>query len=191
MTSGTDHPGRRGPLAWYFAAIRFLAGATMLTIVVIMTLQVAARYIFDASLIWAEELCRYILIWQTFLFIGMAYGRGELVAVDIVPEMLTPRLRLALRVLTAIPILFFLWLMMVNGYDYSTRFGRQIVPALDFIWVEMTGHPIGVPIFWVYVSVPVGAALLALHVLGSLVADFRALDAGHPEETAHHTTPQA
>lgn len=86
MTS-TDHSpaGPSGPLGWYFAAIRFLAGATMLSIVVIMTAQVIARYVFNASLIWAEELCRYILIWLTFLFIGMAYGRGELVAVEIVP----------------------------------------------------------------------------------------------------------
>jgi len=192
MTGSIVAPsGRKRLLVWYHHAIRFLAGTTMLTIVVIMTLQVAARYIFDASLIWAEELCRYILIWQTFLFIGMAYSKGELVAVDIVPGLLTPRLRLALKGLMSIPILTFLVLMTINGYDYSTRFGAQIVPALDFIWMQLTGHPIGVPIFWVYVSVPLGSALLALHVVGSLITDFRAVMSGHAVVAPHHTTPQA
>ena len=41
--------------------MRFLAGTSMLAIVVIMIVQVFARYVLNASLIWAEELCRYIL----------------------------------------------------------------------------------------------------------------------------------
>jgi TRAP-type C4-dicarboxylate transport system permease small subunit len=172
----------RGPVAWYLSTLRFLAGTTMLTIVAIMTAQVIARYLFGASLIWAEELCRYILIWQTFLFIGLAYTRGELVAVDIVPLMLSPGWRLALKALMAIPILIFLWLMMVNGYDYSTRFRHQIVPAVDFIFMSLIGRGVGLSIFWVYVSVAIGSGLLALHIIASLVLDWRALPgapAGH------------
>ncbi|TWG99517.1 TRAP-type C4-dicarboxylate transport system permease small subunit [Mesorhizobium sp. J18] len=191
ISSSTEPAGQAGPLAWYFAAIRFLAGATMLTIVVIMTAQVITRYIFNGSLIWAEELCRYILIWQTFLFIGMAYSRGELVAVDLVPDLLTPKLRLALRAVMAVPILIFLWLMMVNGYVYSTRFAHQVVPAIDFIFMSLIGHGVGLSIFWVYVSVAVGSALLGLHIIASLIADFRALAAGRPKATAHPTVPQA
>ena len=163
------------PVAWYLSTLRFLAGTTMLTIVAIMTAQVIARYVFGASLIWAEELCRYILIWQTFLFIGLAYTRGELVAVDIVPLMLSPRWRLALKVVVSIPVLAFLWLMTVNGFDYSTRFGHQIVPAVDFIFMSLIGHGVGLSIFWVYVSVAIGSSLLGLHIIASLVVDWREL----------------
>jgi TRAP-type C4-dicarboxylate transport system permease small subunit len=192
MTLSTSEPaGPPRPVAWYFAGIRFLAGATMLSIVAIMTAQVIARYVFNASLIWAEELCRYILIWQTFLFIGMAYGRGELVAVEMLPDLLTPRLRFILKVVTAIPILVFLWLMMINGYDYSTRFGHQIVPAVDFIFMSLIGRGVGLSIFWVYVSVAVGAALLAAHIVGSLIVDFRSLRAGLPDAAHHQSRPQA
>ena len=162
-------------IGWYVAALRFLAGATVLSIVAIMTAQVIARYVFGASLIWAEELCRYILIWQTFLFIGLAYTKGELVAVDIVPLMLEPKWRLALKVLVSIPILGFLWLMMVNGFDYSTRFGHQIVPAVDFIFMSLIGRGVGLSIFWVYVSAAIGSALLGLHIIASLVLDWREL----------------
>ncbi|MBS9722167.1 TRAP transporter small permease [Tianweitania sp. BSSL-BM11] len=163
----------------------------MLIVVAIMTAQVAARYIFNSSLIWAEELCRYILIWQTFLFIGMAYTRGELIAVDIIPDMLTPKMRFVLKALTTVPIIIFLWLMMTNGYDYSTRFGRQIVPAVDFISTSLIGRGVGLSIFWVYVSVAVGSFLLMLHILASLVADIIEIRRGVPDAAHHHTETQA
>ena len=70
----TDTPG---PLArvvtGYLRIIRFLAGSCMALIVAVMIAQVFFRYVLGGSLIWAEELCRYLLIWQTFLVLGLAY----------------------------------------------------------------------------------------------------------------------
>ncbi len=168
-------------VAWYERLIRFLAGISMLTIVAVMAVQVVMRYLFSSSLIWAEELCRYILIWQTFLLVGLAYQKGELVAVEIVPLMLKPGWRIALKALAAIPILVFLWLMTVNGVVYAGRLQMQKIPALDFIWMSITGREIGVSIWWVYISVSVGSALLGLHIIGSIVSDLVALK--------HHTGP--
>jgi len=175
-----------GPVGWYIRAMRVLAGTSMLMIVVIMTAQVVARYLFNASLIWAEELCRVLLVWQTFLFVGLAYRRGELVAVDVLPELLTPRQRLALKILVSIPVIAFLWLMAVNGYDYASRFQNQVIPAVDFIWMSLTGHGLGVSVFWVYVSVCVGSALLSLHVLASIVGDALDLRAGRAAPSTFH-----
>lgn len=174
-----DHSkaARTGPLGWYARAMRFLAGTSMLAIVLIMTAQVVARYIFNASLIWAEELCRVLLVWQTFLFVGLAYQRGELVAVDVLPELLTPRLRLALKIVVSLPVIAFLWLMAVNGFDYASRFQNQVIPAVDFIWMSVSGHGLGVSVFWVYVSVSAGSVLLALHIVASIVRD--AIDLTH------------
>ena len=46
----------------YVGTIRLLAGLCMTLIVGIMIAQVFARYVVGDSLIWAEELCRYLLI---------------------------------------------------------------------------------------------------------------------------------
>lgn len=173
------------PFGWYVAIIRFLAGTLMLAIVGVMSAQVIARYGFDASLIWAEELCRYLLIWQTFLFIGMAYHRGELIAVDIVPMLLNPVARFVLKVVVTIPILVFLYLMIVNGYDYSTRFSGQIVPAVDFIAMSLIGRGVGLSIFYVYVSVSIGCALLALHMIVAIIVEGRDLVAGRARGPSH------
>jgi len=164
---------RRGAIGWYNRILDSLAALLMGAIVVIMIVQVFARYVLNDSLIWAEELCRYLLIWITFLFIGIAFQRGEFIAVDVLPNALSPRWRFVLKLLVMVPVLVFLWLMVTNGYIHATRFSAQVIPAIDFIWSELTGSRAKVPIVWVYISVPIGSALLILHIAVSLVFDAR------------------
>lgn len=158
-------------LAWYRRAMQFVAGTSMLAIVVIMVVQVFARYVLNASLIWAEELCRYILIWQSFLLIGIAYQQGEMIVLDVLPAKVSPVLRLLLRAAVALPVCYFLYLMVRHGIVNAGRFKAQTIPAIDFIWMSLVGTPAHVPIFWVYVSVPVGCGILLIHIIGGIAAD--------------------
>lgn len=153
----------------------------MLLVVVIMVAQVAARYIFNSSIIWAEELCRYILIWQTFLLIGLAYHQGELVALDLLSHKLSRRMLLLVRFVVSLPVWFFLYLMVVHGLAYAGRYSNQRVPAFDFIWQSLTGEPAGVTVFWIYVAVPVGCALLLAHLVGRYAFDLWLALTGRPD----------
>jgi TRAP-type C4-dicarboxylate transport system permease small subunit len=164
----------------YESAIRLFAGASMGIIVLVMVVQVIARYVFNSSLIWAEELCRYILIWQAFLFVGYAYYRGELVVLDLFSTRVSPRIYMAVRILTAIPIAVFLYLIIASGIGHALRFSAQMIPALDFIWMSLTGDELKVPVFWVYVSVPIGCAILLAHFLGRLAYDTWCVAKGLP-----------
>lgn len=170
-----NSPALHPLVAAYERMMRFLAGSSMMLITVIMLVQVVSRYIFNASLIWAEELCRYILIWQTFLFISMAFRQGELVAVDILTNLMPPKVLYLLRLVMAVPIAIFLALMVKYGYDYAGRFSRQTIPAIDFIWMSLTGRPAGLTVIWIYMSVAVGMGLLLVHFLISLFVDGKAL----------------
>ncbi len=165
--------GRKGLLGWYNRILDTIAALLMGGIVVIMTVQVFARYVLNDSLIWAEELCRYLLIWITFLFIGIAFERGQFISVDALPNALTPRGRFYLRLAVTLPVLAFLWLMVTNGYAFATSFSAQTIPAIDFIWMSLTGNPAKVLIVWVYISVPIGSALLIAHMVVSLVLQGR------------------
>lgn len=71
------------PKNLYGTVMGHIAATSMAVLVVVMVVQVFARYVLNASLIWAEELCRYILVWMTFLFIGIAFQKGEFVIVDV------------------------------------------------------------------------------------------------------------
>lgn len=164
----------------YENAMKILAGTSMGLIVVIMVVQVIARYVFNASLIWAEELCRYVLIWQTFLFVGYAYYRGELVILDLFSTRVSPRKYMAIRFFTAIPITVFLYFIISAGLTHAMRFAAQKIPAVDFIWMSITGGPAGVPVFWVYVAVPLGCSILLAHFLFRLAYDTWLVANGKP-----------
>jgi TRAP-type C4-dicarboxylate transport system permease small subunit len=161
----------RGFMRWYGNVMRFLAGTSMLAIVVIMIVQVIARYVFNASLIWAEELCRYILVWQSFLLIGIAYHQGELIVLDVLSTRLSPATRFLIRLIVTLPVCYFLFLMVQHGLVHAGRFKAQTIPAIDFIWMSLLGVPAQVPVFWVYVSVPVGCAILLVHIAGGLASE--------------------
>lgn len=170
--------GLRRFAGWYNGLLKSIAAVLMAAIVIIMIVQVFARYVLADSLIWAEELSRYLLIWITFLFVGLAYQRGDFIAVDVLPSALTPRRRFFLKAVVMLPVLGFLFLIVTNGYSYATRFSAQTIPAIDFIWSSLTGHPAKVGIVWVYISVPIGSALLFVQIVLSLILDARQVFAG-------------
>ncbi len=156
----------------YVTAIRWIAGLSMALIVGIMIAQVFARYVLGDSIIWAEELCRYLLIWQTFLVLGLAYSRGDFVTLGFLPSALSARAAWVLRAVMAVPILGFLTVMALYGADFASRFDRQTIPALDFIWGSLWGEPLGLSIRYVYISVTVGMGLMGLHVIADVVVRF-------------------
>jgi TRAP-type C4-dicarboxylate transport system permease small subunit len=162
----------------YLAILRALAGGSMAIIVVVMLAQVWSRYVMGSSLIWAEELCRYLLLWQTFLVIGLAYSKGEFVALDFLPVALSDRGRWMLKAVASVPVIMFLAVIAVYGADYASRFSRQTIPALDFIWGSLFGRPLGLSIQYVYVSASVGSALMLLHVIADLFTSYGPLMRG-------------
>lgn len=144
----------------------------MAMIVLVMIAQVWSRYVMGGSLIWAEELCRYLLMWQTFLVLGLAYSKGEFVAIDFLPARLSERGKWVLKAICAVPIIVFLALITMYGAEYASRFSNQTIPAFDFIWESLFGHPLGLHIGYIYISVSVGCALMILHVVADVVTSF-------------------
>lgn len=164
----------------YRAAMAGLLGLMMALLFAIMCVQVFFRYGLNASLIWAEEVCRYLLIWVSFLACGIAYQRGEIAAMRILVEALPARLAALLAVLADVAVLVLLAFLMVYGWRYAVFAGGQRMPAADFIWNDILGGAgsAGLSLFWVYVAIPVGAALLAVHVVLHLLSCLAALARG-------------
>lgn len=48
----------------------FLMGVFLIGMVLIMGIQVLARYVFGASLSWSEEITRYLFIWSGFISVS-------------------------------------------------------------------------------------------------------------------------
>jgi TRAP-type C4-dicarboxylate transport system permease small subunit len=175
------------------AALRAVIGVTIATLLAIMVLQIVLRYGFNASLIWAEEGCRYLLIWVSFLAVSAAYERGELASVTMVRDMLPRRAGLGVALAANAIGLALLCVLVWYGVRYAQRVGSQPIPALGFLFADLFGAGARAPsTFWVYLALPVGLALLAVRLLvdmghyavmlgsGGRAGDLRADEAGDP-----------
>ena len=151
----------------YMHAVAALAVAMMASTVVIMALQVFYRYFLSSSIIWAEEVCRYLLIWMSFLFAGAAFQRGDLVSVELLTSVLPRGVKLLVMVPAYLATAAFLAVLVYYGWLFAEQNRTQAMPAADFIWQTLAGRDSGLSIFWIYVSVPVGCTILALHFLVS------------------------
>lgn len=115
--------------------------------------NVVARYVFNVSFIWAEELSQYLMVWVTFLGAGLAFLQGRHVAMDLVHDLLPPGPRAALRAFILALTLAFLVATVVLGFRFAFFAWDQETPAMNI--------PFGIP----YLAAPIGALLFIAHIL--------------------------
>jgi TRAP-type C4-dicarboxylate transport system permease small subunit len=157
-----------------------LAAVAMAAIVVIMSVQIFYRYVLDDSLIWAEEMCRYLLIIITFLLIGPAFERGDMAAAQFFVQALPRKAGLAVVGIVYLLCIGFLLTISYFGYRYAAFNGNFAMPAVDFIASALLGHQVSnvIAMYWIYLLIPLGCLLLAAHFVAALVREFIAVFGG-------------
>lgn len=120
---------------------------------IIVFANVSLRYLTNFSIVWAEEVARYLMIWMTFLGAGMALRVGGHVAITNLHDVVSTGVARYLRGIVAIVLLSFFLLMIWIGYEYMSRMGRQLTPATR------------ISFSYIYAAMPIGFALLTLHFL--------------------------
>lgn len=141
---------------WLFRVVSLLAQLFLLAAVLVGFWQVVTRFVLEAPADWTEVLTRALLIWAVLLGVALAFRHGAMLGVDFLRTVLpAPAQRVLAWVVGLICIGFLATLAWVGGQMvWRVRF--QTVPSLD------------VSISWVYVAIPLGAALAALAVLARL-----------------------
>lgn len=163
----------------YRAVLGGLVTIVLAALLAIMGMQIVARYGFNASLIWAEEMCRYLLIWASFLAAALSYERGEVAAVtmlrDALPRVAGLVMAIVVNMLGVVLLVVLVW----YGLRYAARIGSSPVPALKFLMTDMFGPGTPVPsMYWVYFALPLGLALLALRIAADIVLYARMIATG-------------
>ncbi|MEZ5880997.1 MAG: TRAP transporter small permease [Nitratireductor sp.] len=168
----------------YVPVIKALTVAMIATLLGLMIVEVVMRYVFLSSLIWAEEACRYLLIWSSFLAAVLAYERGELANVELFRQRLPGKARLMATILANALCVAFLAVLVWYGSVFAARVGGQPIPAMRFLLGDLFGPEFPVPrMFWVYVSLPLGMALLAIRMSVDLVGNVNLLLRGGDAES--------
>ncbi len=121
--------------------------------VVLVIANVFCRYVLNFSLVWAEEISQYLMVWVAFLGAGLALRQGRHVAVEMLQERLPAAGRRAVRSALFIALLVFLVVLTVLGVQFAWFARDMETPVLN---VSMA-----IP----YAAVPIGSALLAAHLL--------------------------
>ena len=120
---------------------------------VIVFANVSLRYLTNFSIPWAEEVARYMMVWMTFIGAGLTLRYGGHVAIGNLMDALSPRAQRMLRAIIVVCLLAFFVVMIWIGYGYAMRMRFQLTPATR------------IPFSYIYAAIPVGFALLAVHLL--------------------------
>lgn len=157
-----------GYLEEILAGTFFVAGVTLIFHGVIM------RYIFNEPQAWVEESARYSIIWGTFFGFGLALRHNQHIQVDILYDKLKPSMKRVLDlVATGLSIVFCLIYTYYGFVLVENRFTSGMV-SLD----------IGIPMWIVYLVLPISGALFLLRFVERLVNILR----GKDEEYANPLT---
>jgi TRAP-type transport system small permease protein len=131
-------------------AIIFSMMAVMATLVFV---NVVTRYVLNFSIIWAEEVSQYLMIWIAYLGAGLALREGRHVAVEMLQDRLPTTLCRTLRMAVGGLVLAFLGIVTVLGFQFAVFVWNQETPVLNI--------SLGIP----SLAIPIGALLFALHLV--------------------------
>ena len=138
--------------------------AILATSVVIITLQIIMRYVFNNSLSWSEEAAKYLFVW--LIWLGTSIAVRDHIAIEFLADRLRGKARIVLDI-----IIKLLWggmcvFLLVNGMEVvQSMIGRgKVASAMPWlkVWV-------------VYLAIPLSQGVLAFRILAQLVGDFKKL----------------
>ena len=139
----------------------FIAAALFVA-TVIVTLNVFLRWV-NLGTSWSEELVRYLLIALTFVGMSVCARLSEHVTIDLLPQMTKGKLKIAVHFLIYVVALVFSVLF--------TWYGFKLVIALE--QTAQTSPTLGIPMYMVYLVMPIGGALTVIRYVQKIVALFR------------------
>lgn len=137
----------------------YLMAGLMITLTLVMLFQIVMRYIFNSSMSWPEELCRYCFVYITFLTMGYCIQRNSMLRLDIIKEILPRRAWGILQAFVKSVSLLFFFCMMIASFDLleSVQKTSRVTPAL------------GIPYVFIYLSTVIGFALGLLRSVQSII----------------------
>ena len=135
----------------------YLIAVMMIVMVVVMVYQVVLRYVFDRSNLWSEEVARYLCVYVTFLGSFIAIRRNSHLKVDFFVELMSPKVRKILRLVTSVAITLFLVYMAGKGIEMVRGGFRNITAGLN------------IPMAYIYIAIPVGCILMILGMLEQIL----------------------
>ncbi|MDF1632660.1 TRAP transporter small permease [Mycoplana sp. MJR14] len=153
-------------------ANQFVVGTLLLIMAVLVFANVALRYAAGISLPWVEELTRYMMIWVSWLAVGLAMREGAHIAIDNLQNALPEPWARLLRLVVFVAIVVFFAAVAWYGWQYASFAWRQQSAVLRL--------SLGA----VYMAIPIGSLLMLGHVCLTAHKLLAARDSGDAQAQA-------
>lgn len=120
---------------------------------VVVFLQVVYRYVLTQPLYWSEEVARYLFVWLSIIGAALALQKRGHFGLDLFYKMLSNKGRRYLEFIIYLLMGVVIMVILVQGITLVQKTSLQESPAM------------GISMGWAYACLPVGAALMAIHLL--------------------------
>ena len=161
--------------------------AFLVAMVVLICLQVVARYGFASPPAWTEELARYAMVWVGLLGASASYYERFDPTLVRIPAGAPRWLKLATAAVRAAALLLFLLPIL-----WYCIFGPGMNPTRGFLNRNLTmmAETVSLPMIWVAIAVPVFIVLTFLHGLARTFATLTGTAQTDADLTTDEKAPQ-
>ena len=144
-------------------AIGIYASVFILIMMLLTTVDVVLRYIFNSPLLWAYEVTEYLLVATLYLALAFTEAEGEHVSVELVYSRLSPMTQSIIHIITRTAMLAFcILLILETGHT-----------AYDAVKEHEAGTAAGTPMWPSRLMVPIGLSLLSVQLIVGIVSRIR------------------
>ncbi len=124
--------------------------------IIIIVLQVCARYIFKSPLKWSEQLARMLFIWMIFLGVPVAYYRNSAVRFDLILDNMTGKWRIVFEIIINTIVVFFAVFFCYCSAELCIKTGSRMTSG-----VVMPQNAL-------YIAMPISMLLLVLVMVSKI-----------------------
>ena len=160
---GPAEPERRGIWAYAYDGLGHVGGVILAVMTAAVFVQVVLRFLGHAGIDGLEEVPRYLFVWLIMIAAAAAMYRGEHTVLDYFVNLMGPRLRALVSILTGV--------VGIALFVYLIKLSFVLVPNAQL----QTSAGLELPLGYVFAAIPVGAVLIILPMLRRIHAALRVL----------------
>lgn len=136
-----------------------ISTALMALILIVGTIQVIMRYVFNNSLTWSEEVMRYAFIWMVYIGAATTARRRGHVRIELLDSALPGKIKVILHYFIDILVIAGLCVLVFAGIDLCRRNLTSMTSALVISRA------------WAYAAIPTGSFCMIVAIICTMITN--------------------
>ena len=124
----------------------------------IVFIEIIGRYFFNFTMMFSEELARYMFVWIIWLGAARAFTLKRHLLVDFLINKIRRHLRIYIEIFLYVLIMIFLFYTFLNGIKYSNIYWDSLFYSTQFLKLG-----------WAYGIIPIASLVMILNILRVII----------------------